>query len=467
MKRFVFFVLLFFPLLVFPSELRVFKDGCVYYPDNKNPFVGFNRADVFCDGVKVRVFPFNGVLNEKCYLKDFYNRALSLSGKIEVLNKEKSFLNNVERGLKFGSYQDTVSAFKNARYFAKTYFEIEKKIKELSLKLKRLNGILSSCAVSKHPFFASLPASFNSYRIEFKGIDFKTENLFYYDANSKKGRVLKDLVMVNRSGIDLKCDSVYLMNFSSRRSFYPYQFAPWEITEGKAYEEEYSSSRMLSAAPPMKKKAINKLSREKISISQIDSRVYLLQNVMLPSDGKEKRFKLFSSIVSVSSRLVVYPRRDTTVYREYSFNLPFEIDSDQWKVYSGKEVYDNVQGAFRDKKYRIFAGVDYSIRVDRKDIVNFEKKEGFFKTKKTLKDGYEIVLRNIGKKNKEVSVIDAIPISTNADIRVRDVKVTGVQKYRLSKKGKLEFKVDLKPGQIKRIKVVFVIEYPEDAEIYY
>ena len=469
MKKIVLFICLCFFLSVFASELRIYNDKCVYYPDSPKSFVGFNsNVVVFCDNYKLPLFKGNKVEGVSP-LKKLFGKYKDLSFNFAKVSEKKAILEKAVNSLKVSGSMDLAKIFEKSDYFASKLATVKKEERDLNDKVSALVSEINRMAPSVYPYYCNIPKKFNSIKYQFKGIDTKISNKVFFDVNSKRAKVLKQLTLKNSSGIDIKADKIYVLNIYSRRYFSPIDFRPWVVRERvfgtrkmvarKPANETYNMVGDIPAEPsPVEKQAV-----------QTESRVYMLENVNLFSDGLEKNFKIKEGIVGFEKHLVVYPYTDVRVYNEYKFKLPFEVDSHYWEVSVGKKSFSNVKGMFdKDKKfYRIFAGIDYSVLVSRKKDLNFKEEKGFFSKKKVVKDGYELVFKNISDKAKDLNVVDRVPVSVKEDIVVRDVVINGINDYKLGKKGKLSFNLHLKPGDVKKVKVTFVIEYPENQKIWY
>ena len=469
MRKLFVFLVFFVSFCVFSSEVRVFNDRVEYVPDKPSSFIGFNRAvKVVCDN---KVLPLKKGIKppETFSLYKIYVDYLDTLNRISVLERQKVLYDKAFENVQFKTNNDFSMFFKSAGTYAAKYTKVESEIERLKVKLDNLKDRLNSATQDGYPYYCDLPQEFNSFKLQFNGVQIGVKNKLFIGKDNQ-GDVVKELVIKNSSGIDIKADKFYILNRSSLRFFSVIDFNPWKI-EKMVREEAYDyvgSGRRLGAMPKMARSPKTMAINEKPPV-QLASRLYFLENVNLPSDGIEKKFEVKRENVKIKKRLVVYPYRSSSVFNEYSFKLPFEIDGNQWEVFAGKESYSRVRGSFdrEDNVYRVFAGIDYSLEVKRERIVNFGEEKGFFSKTRVVKDGYKITVRNIGDKEKTLYVIDRVPVSTEKDIIVKNVSIEGVKDYNINKKGKLEFKLKLKPRQVVKVKVVFTIEHPADVEIDY
>ena len=84
-------------------------------------------------------------------------------------------------------------------------------------------------------------------------------------------------------------------------------------------------------------------------------------------------------------------------------------------------------------------------------------------TNKTELKGYELILRN--NKNQPVSleILDQVPLSKNKEIQV-NIEEQGGATYNADY-GSLLWKIDLAPGDTKKIRFVYSVKYPKDKQI--
>ncbi|BBB33216.1 conserved hypothetical protein [Thermotomaculum hydrothermale] len=466
-KGLILFVLL-CTFFAFSSEVRVFNDKVVYYPDKPSSFIGFNKdVNVVCNNEVLPIFKGEKVPQNFSLFKTYIDY-IKLKNDIATLKKQKEVIDKAFRSLQLKSNGDFALFLKNSENYAKKYSSIERKLNALKVKREKLEKLLKSSTYTLKPYFCDLPEKIYSFKMEFQGIQISTKNKLFINNDGKTCRVVKELSLLNRSGIDIKADEFYILAMNSSRYFEVIEFYPWTIT-GEPHIEPSDREGFLGAVPQTRR-MMKTAAKEKMPVvNQLDTRIFLLNNISLPSNGVEKKFKIDEKEVKLTKRLVVYPYQSLDVYKEYSFKLPFAPLGSNWQVFAGKESYSNVTGTF-DKEtdvYRIFAGKEYAIDVKREPVLNMGSEEGFFSKKKIDKKGYKITLRNLGNKEKRVFVIDRIPVSTLEGIVVKDVKVKGLKKYNINKEGKLSGEVNLKPHDKIVIEVTFSVVYPADMDIYY
>jgi len=116
----------------------------------------------------------------------------------------------------------------------------------------------------------------------------------------------------------------------------------------------------------------------------------------------------------------------------------------------------------RGENFLMAFGRSPMIKVKRDKII--PKKGSNWIGKGTLKEGYTITVTNGLKTDAEVMVTDRLPLSIQDNIKVTMSEVTPEPDER-SEKDILIWKVELKKGESKTIKVLYEIKYPSDKEI--
>ncbi len=107
-------------------------------------------------------------------------------------------------------------------------------------------------------------------------------------------------------------------------------------------------------------------------------------------------------------------------------------------------------------------GRDDAISVKRNTLTDFTSARVIGTNKKQLK-GYEIILRNNKKIPVTIEVLDQVPISQNKDIVVEIEEMEGASYT--ADYGKLLWKIELAPGESKKIRFVYSVKYPKDKQV--
>lgn len=112
---------------------------------------------------------------------------------------------------------------------------------------------------------------------------------------------------------------------------------------------------------------------------------------------------------------------------------------------------------------RLSFGKDKKILVERKVTLDISKKS-FFGGNKTETFVVEIILNNTNVTEIPLRLIDQVPISKYPEIKVSVDDVAGAEWNRDN--GKLEWKITLKPNEVKKIRFLYTITSPKDKKVY-
>ncbi len=112
--------------------------------------------------------------------------------------------------------------------------------------------------------------------------------------------------------------------------------------------------------------------------------------------------------------------------------------------------------------------LDLSLGCDKNIVIKREKMKDFASRKLVglnQRDtrGFEISVRN--KKNQPITIVieDQLPISTNKDIEIERIDISNAKVKEES--ALLTWKLDLKPSETKKMKLVYAVKYPKDKTV--
>jgi uncharacterized protein (TIGR02231 family) len=107
-------------------------------------------------------------------------------------------------------------------------------------------------------------------------------------------------------------------------------------------------------------------------------------------------------------------------------------------------------------------GRDEKIKVKREKLLDLSSMKLVGANKKQTM-AYEINIRNTKSTPISIDVLDQIPLTTTTEIEVELLESAGAS-Y-LKELGKLNWKVELKPNETRKIKFVYSVKYPKDKVI--
>jgi hypothetical protein len=107
-------------------------------------------------------------------------------------------------------------------------------------------------------------------------------------------------------------------------------------------------------------------------------------------------------------------------------------------------------------------GKDNGIKISRKLVKEFSSKR-FIGSNRTETKLYEITLRNTKREAVNITVNDQFPVSTTKEINIDDVKAPEAAID--NQTGFATWKLQLQPGQEKRITISYSVKYPKDKKV--
>ncbi|MFH0895375.1 MAG: DUF4139 domain-containing protein, partial [Bacteroidota bacterium] len=110
----------------------------------------------------------------------------------------------------------------------------------------------------------------------------------------------------------------------------------------------------------------------------------------------------------------------------------------------------------------ISLGRDNKVFVTRTKRKEYSSKKIIGTTKKENMD-YEISVKNNRTVPIDIEILDQIPISSNSDIKVDVDEISDALKNDLT--GKLTWKFNIAPGEVKKVRLAFSVKYPSNREV--
>lgn len=107
-------------------------------------------------------------------------------------------------------------------------------------------------------------------------------------------------------------------------------------------------------------------------------------------------------------------------------------------------------------------GRDDKIIVKRNQLTDLTDRQTIGTNVKETK-AYEISVRNNNNFKIELDLMDQIPIAQNKDIEVKVEEISGAKYDKVS--GSLIWKLNIKPGETKKLKFIYTVKYPKDKLI--
>lgn len=473
MRKLLYLVLLLMPFSAFTAEYYIYLDGMeVRTPIKENElFLGFSRnIDARCDnGSALNIYKKSDTGKNSCWLCGLYEKAETLKNELvkydSEINSRNLFINKIsDISVDPKSGVAKLEAIKD--YMVKLSLEVNSlntKKDDVSNKLSYIQSVMAKGMQTDEPFYAD-KGNCDNARLGYDGFDWGMINSL--DINKNKATAGIKAAMVNRTGVDVKDGTIYLIEGNRSENISIPVFSPWEVS---VYErEKYNRNMYMEKAMPkammevdekLVKPVPKKVSREKAF-------VYKLDGFSIPSDGNIYEYELVKNDVKIEEKLFVLPYRDTRVYRKVAFKPSFEISGSEWRLNYGKESFDSVYSTIEDGKVVLAAGYDREIIVKREKDLSFTDQDGFFGSEKRIKRAYVITVNNIAKESKTVEILDRIPVSTDKRIVVKDIKINGeVYKPESEYKGGVKLEAVLKAGEVKKFRIEFTVITDKELDI--
>jgi TonB-dependent SusC/RagA subfamily outer membrane receptor len=186
----------------------------------------------------------------------------------------------------------------------------------------------------------------------------------------------------------------------------------------------------------------------------------------VPTNGKEQQVSLKDFTVPAQFKYYTAPRVDKDAYLladiadwESLNLLPGEANIIFEGTYIGKTHID--PNATLDT-LNFTLGRDKRVVVTREKLKDFSSVKFLGSNKKQVFT-YEITVKNNKKEKVQLMVKDQYPISTNKDIEVELIEISGANNN--TELGILNWLTELAPGESKKYRVSYSVKYPKDKVV--
>lgn len=202
--------------------------------------------------------------------------------------------------------------------------------------------------------------------------------------------------------------------------------------------------------------------RENITFTEFN----IPNKTSIPSDGKEHEIVLKENEIEAFYKYLAVPKLDNKVYLMANIKEweQYNFSSGEVKLYFEGTFVGNTflnAGAASDT-LTISLGPDIAINAKREKLKDFSKTT-FLSTKKEIKSGFEITLKNNKPSEIEILLKDQMPIATDASMEIKEEELSGASYDKTT--GIVEWKIKLKPGEVAKRKFAYSIKIPKDKKI--
>lgn len=455
------------------STLAVYQDKTFYNFTPKNNFIGFAQGvEAKCEGETV---PLANMIS--CPSDDRLCQLLT------ALKNSEQKVQAIQTNIKV--LEQLVSLPRPTTFDASAWIESAKLIGEEQARLLTQEELLAQEAQNKQSAFQKQAPSELAVQttqtcskdleltIPYGYLSFSTQ----YEADiedKKEVTVTQYLSIVNRSGIDIKANRAMFYYRSANQYIAPTHFSPWIVSK---YVPRIASAPVNTMAKEARMD-MAMMAEERVAVSAAsapvasyeDAREYKIENLTLPSTGVSLDVQVLTWKAALSCEVHAYPYENTKAFNVCSFEPKHQIDSNQWKVKSAREVInEDAAGEYRDGLYTLYVKAEEDIEIQRRLIVNKEGETGIFGGTVRKKDGFTLTLANKSDKVKILTLTERIPTSTSEEIKSTLLSINSEKKvdYKILEDGQVEMNLTLEPNENRKIDVLFEISHDKDLEVSY
>ena len=203
-----------------------------------------------------------------------------------------------------------------------------------------------------------------------------------------------------------------------------------------------------------------------ITQSQINVSFDIDLEYTIAPDGTPQQVKIQQSTLQAIYEYAAAPKLDNDAFLiaratgwEDANLLPGTANLYYEGAYIGKSY---INPSVTNDTLNLSFGRDKKINIERKLLRDFSKKS-FLGKNKTQNFVYEISLKNTKNIPLAINVEDQIPVSQNKEIEVT-VKDVSKADYDI-KTGKLIWKLNMQPNEVKKLKIEFSVKFPKNKVI--
>ncbi|MDI6849789.1 MAG: mucoidy inhibitor MuiA family protein [Candidatus Saccharicenans sp.] len=186
------------------------------------------------------------------------------------------------------------------------------------------------------------------------------------------------------------------------------------------------------------------------------------------SDGAERRVPVDSQKLPAGFDYLTIPKLQEQVFLRSGFKntLPYPLLNGQADLFIAQDYVGSLAIPLTpvNDELKLFFGEDPQIKVKRELVKREKSGPGFLGKNERVSQIFRITIENLRTRPVEVELQDQIPVSQNARIEVKEVKLTPVPSSR-DEKGLLTWKLKLNPAQKQEITIEFTVEYPRDSRV--
>jgi len=186
------------------------------------------------------------------------------------------------------------------------------------------------------------------------------------------------------------------------------------------------------------------------------------------SDGAERRVPIDTQKLMATFDYLSVPKLQELVFLRGNFknSLNYPWLSGKADLFINQDFVGSTNLDFvpANDEVKLFFGEDKQLKVKRELLKREKSGPGFLGKTEKVYLVYKITLENLRNREVEVELQDQIPVSQNARIEIKEVKITPVPDKQ-EKNGLVTWKMKLDPGKKQEFTLNFSVEYPEGTQI--
>uniref|UniRef100_C6E6E0 Mucoidy inhibitor MuiA family protein n=1 Tax=Geobacter sp. (strain M21) TaxID=443144 RepID=C6E6E0_GEOSM len=259
------------------------------------------------------------------------------------------------------------------------------------------------------------------------------------------------------------------------------ELSPWHISFYEPRPMTYAGRAMKEMAPPalapMAAGAYPLDAREDrveqaqpltsdVAQGQTSVLFQVVQPVDVPADGTRAGSIIASEKVPVSAEYLTVPKLSPRVYLKSKVRnkTPYPLLAGEANIFNDATFVgkSRLKAVSSGEEFDLYFGSDDQVKVKR-EAARVAKKAGLISGNNVT---YHVVieLENFKKREVAVTLLDQQPLPSNAEIKVK-LEDAEPRPSSTKEDGTLEWKLNLAPGEKKKISYDIVIEYPKGREL--
>jgi len=188
----------------------------------------------------------------------------------------------------------------------------------------------------------------------------------------------------------------------------------------------------------------------------------------IPSDDETHKVTIAIESLDVKFEYMAVPKLVEKIFvrgiivnqTDYPF-LPGEVNTFIGNEFVSKSALHNV---VVNDTFELALGIDEGIKVERKLINRVSGEKGFLSGRKKVTYEFEIIVTNTKSSSEVIDLVDQLPISQNEKVKIELIE-PDKKEVMIDNQNRLTWKLRLKAGELKKLKLMYRIESPAYSQI--